>query len=89
MFATLAAYHLERNDIAIPDATGVTRQNGDQRSRGIEVELTGEPAPSWFVSASYALTDARLTRFAHACLRTVWPLRDARNLAHDRVEHQA
>ncbi len=63
-FATLAAYHLERNDIAIPDATGVTRQNGDQRSRGIEVELSGEAAPSWFLSASYALTAARLTRFA-------------------------
>ena len=64
LFATLAAYHLERNDIAIPDATGVTRQNGDQRSRGIEVELSGEPASTWFTSASYAFTDARLTRFA-------------------------
>jgi TonB-dependent siderophore receptor len=63
-FATVAAYHLERNDIAIPDATGVTRQNGDQRSRGLEVELSGEPAASWFTTASYAFTDARLTRFA-------------------------
>jgi TonB-dependent siderophore receptor len=63
-FATVAAYHLERNDIAIPDATGVTRQNGDQRSRGVEVELSGEPAATWFTSASYAFTDARLTRFA-------------------------
>ena len=63
-FATVAAYHLERNDIAIPDATGVTRQNGDQRSRGIEVELSGEPAATWFTSASYAFTDAELTRFA-------------------------
>jgi iron complex outermembrane receptor protein len=64
LFATLAAYHLERNDIAIPDATGVTRQNGDQRSRGIEVELSGEPAATWHTSASYAFTDAQLTRFA-------------------------
>jgi TonB-dependent siderophore receptor len=63
-FATVAAYHLERNDIAIPDATGVTRQNGDQRSRGLEIELSGEPAETWFTSASYAFTDARLTRFA-------------------------
>jgi outer membrane receptor protein involved in Fe transport len=72
-FATVAAYHLERNDIAIPDTTGVTRQNGDQRSRGIEVELSGEPAPSWFVSASYALTDARLTRFAEIVSRPTNP----------------
>jgi iron complex outermembrane receptor protein len=63
-FATVAAYHLERNDIAIPDATGVTRQNGDQRSRGFELELSGEPAVTWFTTASYAFTSARLTRFA-------------------------
>ena len=63
-FATVAAYHLERNDIAIPDATGVTRQNGDQRSRGVEVELSGEPAATWFTAASYAFTSATLTRFA-------------------------
>jgi TonB-dependent siderophore receptor len=72
-FATVAAYHLERNDIAIPDATGVTRQNGDQRSRGIEVELSGEPAPTWFTAASYAFTDARLTRFAEVVSRPTNP----------------
>jgi TonB-dependent siderophore receptor len=64
VFATAAAYHLERNDIAIPDATGVTRQNGDQRSRGLELELSGEPVATWFTTATYAFTDARLTRFA-------------------------
>jgi len=72
-FATVAAYHLERNDIAIPDATGVTRQNGDQRSRGIELELSGEPAATWFTSASYAFTDARLTRFAEVVPRPTDP----------------
>ena len=63
-FVTLSGYHLERNDIAIPDATGVTRQNGDQRSQGFEVELSAEPTPSWFAAASYALTDAELTRYS-------------------------
>ena len=72
-FATVAAYHLERNDIAIPDATGVTRQNGDQRSRGIEVELSGEPAATWFTFASYAFTAARLTRFAELVGRRANP----------------
>jgi len=72
-FATAAAYHLERNDIAIPDATGVTRQNGDQRSRGIELELSGEPAATWFTTASYAFTAARLTRFAEIVSRPTNP----------------
>jgi len=68
-FATLAAYHLERNDIAIPDATGVTRQNGDQRSRGLEVEISGEPLPAFLVTASYAFTSAKLSRFAEVVRR--------------------
>ena len=63
-FATVAAYHLERDNIAIPDNTGVTRQDGDQRSRGVELELSMEPARSWFATASYAYTQAKLTRFA-------------------------
>lgn len=68
-FATLAAYHLERNDIAIPDSSGVTRQNGDQRSRGVELEVSGEPLPAWLVTLSYAYTSARLTRFAEIVTR--------------------
>jgi catecholate siderophore receptor len=63
-FATAAVYHLERNDIAIPDSTGVTRQNGDQRSRGLELEISGEPIGGLLVTTSYALTSARLSRFA-------------------------
>lgn len=72
-FATLAVYHLERDDIAIPDATGVTRQNGDQRSRGVEVEVSAEPRRTWFTSASYAFTSARLTRFAEVVSRPANP----------------
>jgi TonB-dependent siderophore receptor len=59
-----AVYHLERKNIAIPDSTGVTRQSGDQRSRGIELDLSVEPVPGWVTYASYAFTDAKLTRFA-------------------------
>ena len=44
-FLTAAAYHLEKENIAIPDATGVTRQTGDQRSRGFELELPAEAQP--------------------------------------------
>jgi iron complex outermembrane receptor protein len=62
-FLTVAGYHLERNDIAIPDATGVTRQTGDQRSRGFEFEVSADIVPSWFASAGYGFTDAELTEF--------------------------
>jgi iron complex outermembrane receptor protein len=60
----LAVYQLERNDIAIPDSTGLSRQTGDQRSRGIEVDLSARPSPGWVTTASYAYTDAELTRFS-------------------------
>lgn len=73
VFATVAAYHLERNDIAIPDATGVTRQNGDQRSRGLEAEISGEPLGGLLVTLSYAFTSAELTRFAEIVGRPANP----------------
>jgi iron complex outermembrane receptor protein len=59
-----AVYHLERRNIAIPDSTGLTQQSGDQRSRGFELDLSLEPMPGWVTYASYAFTDAELTRFA-------------------------
>ena len=65
-FLTAAAYHLEKENIAIPDATGVTRQTGDQRSRGFELELQAEAQPGWFATAAYAYTDAELTSFSEA-----------------------
>ncbi len=60
---TLAFYHLERDNIAIPDQTGVTRQIGGQRSRGVEFDLVGELDSTLYVFGSYAFTDARLTEF--------------------------
>jgi catecholate siderophore receptor len=62
-FASLALYHLEKSNIAIPDQGGVLRRQGDQRSRGLEVEATVEAARNVFAAASYAYNDAELTRF--------------------------
>jgi len=73
-FASLSLYRLERDNIAIPDETGVARQNGDQRSRGVELELAGEPGAGVYVSASYALNDAELTRFSEQILVGFDPL---------------
>jgi outer membrane receptor protein involved in Fe transport len=61
--ATLALYHIERTNIAIPDDTGINRQNGDQRSRGVEAEVVTDAGGGFFATASYAYTDAVLTRF--------------------------
>jgi iron complex outermembrane receptor protein len=63
-FVTLAAYHLERDNIAIPDATGLPQQAGDQRSRGVELDLSVKPRPGWVTTATYAFTDAELTRYS-------------------------
>jgi len=62
--AGVSAYQLEREDIAIPDSTGISRQDGDQRSRGVEVDLTIAPAQGWTVQGGYAFTDSTLTRFS-------------------------
>jgi iron complex outermembrane receptor protein len=63
-FAGLALYDLRRENIAIPDSTGITRQDGDQRSRGAEVDLSIEPARGWSVQGNYAFTDSELTSFS-------------------------
>ncbi len=62
--AGVAVYQLERDNIAIPDSTGLSRQAGDQRSRGVELDLSVKPSPSWITTASYAYTDAELTSFS-------------------------
>lgn len=61
---TTSLYQLERENIAIPDDNGFTQQAGDQRARGIEIELAAQPRQGLAVVASYAYTDSELTRFA-------------------------
>jgi outer membrane receptor protein involved in Fe transport len=60
---TAAVYHLQKDNIAIPDDTGLTRQTGSQRSRGIEFDLAGEVGSMIYAFGSYAFTDAKLTEF--------------------------
>ena len=64
LHASVAFYNLTKNNIAMPDATGVTKQEGDQRSRGIELEVMMRPVRNWHTFLSYAFSDATLTRFA-------------------------
>lgn len=61
--ATVSVYDLEKTNIAIPSNQGILRRNGDQQSRGVEVELTGRTPAEMAWRFSYAYTDAELVEF--------------------------
>ncbi len=63
-YASAAVYQLERENIAVPDSTGLSRQSGSQRSRGFELELSAEPRAGLGVRVHYAYTSAELTAFS-------------------------
>lgn len=64
---TLAAYNITRTNVLTPDPDpilaeqGFQVQVGEQRSRGIELDVAGEILPGWNIIVSYALTDAEVT----------------------------
>ncbi len=62
--ATLALFQIDRTNVPTPDPANplYSLASGEQRSRGIEVDVAGELRPGWKVSASYAYTDADVTR---------------------------
>jgi iron complex outermembrane recepter protein len=61
---TIAAYDLRKQNVQTPDPNNrdFTLQTGEQTSRGIEVDLAGRILPGWNVIASYAYTDAFVSR---------------------------
>jgi TonB-dependent siderophore receptor len=61
--ANIAFFRLDKKDIAIRDANGLTQQSGDQRATGLEAEITARPAVQWHVFMTYAYTDAELRIF--------------------------
>ncbi len=63
--ATLAYYDLTKTDVATPkigDPLGRYILTGAVRSRGPELDITGEILPGWNVIATYTNTDARVTK---------------------------
>jgi iron complex outermembrane receptor protein len=62
--ATLAAYHLTKENVLTGDRAhpGFSVQVGEQRSRGVELDVAGEVLPGLRVIGAYAYTDARITR---------------------------
>jgi iron complex outermembrane recepter protein len=61
--ATLAAYQITKTNVATIDPIdeAFSIAIGEQRSRGIELDIAGEILPGWDVIASYSYTDAEIT----------------------------
>ncbi|MEH1899372.1 MAG: TonB-dependent siderophore receptor [Nostoc sp.] len=62
--ATLALYELTLTNVLTSDPTDsdYSVQTGEQRSRGVELSVTGEILPGWNVIGFYGYTDARITK---------------------------
>ena len=60
---TISVYQLTRQNVPTADPNNPFQQvqTGEQRSRGLEVDLVWEPSPVFSVLANYALTDAEVT----------------------------
>jgi iron complex outermembrane receptor protein len=63
MHISLAAYQLEREDIAIFDDNGFTAQTGSQRSRGVELELAGSLGDGLRYQIACSRSDSELVEF--------------------------
>ena len=61
--ATLAYFDITKQNVAVGDPTLPTASIaiGEQRSQGVDFNLTGEILPGWNIIASYACIDAEVT----------------------------
>jgi len=68
LLATLAVYRLNRTNVAVPNAvTGIVDQLVDgQRTKGVEVGISGDVTRNWHVHGGFAYQDAKLTAKASA-----------------------
>ncbi len=62
LFATLAYFDISKQNVRLTDPTNplFSITSGEQNSRGIEFDITGEPEPGLKLVASYAYTDAKV-----------------------------
>lgn len=62
--ATLAFYNLTRSNVLTNDLDhpGESIQTGEQKSRGIELNIGGEILPGWNIIGGYAYTDASVIK---------------------------
>ncbi|NOU44413.1 MAG: TonB-dependent siderophore receptor [Methyloglobulus sp.] len=66
VLATLAYYHLTKSNILTPDLTTPDLRDrvaiGEQRSEGIELDITGRLTDQLSIISSYTFTDATITK---------------------------
>jgi iron complex outermembrane receptor protein len=62
--ATLAFFEITKNNVLTPDPvdTDFSVQTGEQKSRGVELDVVGEISPGWKIIATYAYTDASVSK---------------------------
>ena len=61
--ADAAVYQITKQNVLNPDPVNpfLSVPSGEQRSRGVELNLVGSPLPGWQIVGTYAYTDARVT----------------------------
>jgi iron complex outermembrane recepter protein len=60
--ASVASFGIRQTNVPEADPRGFYRQIGEGRSRGLEAEMVGSPAPGLSVRAGYAWTVTEITR---------------------------
>ncbi|AXO88652.1 TonB-dependent siderophore receptor [Pseudomonas parafulva] len=65
MLLSAAVYELTQENVVKADFNGNAQQIGEQRSRGLELEAKADVTPQLTLLASYAYTDARITKSAN------------------------
>ena len=63
LVANLAFFDIIKKNVATTDPDNIffSVATGEQRSRGIELDIAGEILPGWNIIANYAYTDAEIT----------------------------
>ncbi|MFM2060604.1 MAG: hypothetical protein RLZZ507_274 [Cyanobacteriota bacterium] len=63
LVTNLAVYQITKSNVATtdPDDTSFSIPVGEQRSRGVELDITGQILPGWNIIAAYTYTDAIVT----------------------------
>lgn len=63
LFATLAYFDITKQNVAVTDPNNsfFSIPTGEQQSRGVELDVTGEVLPGWKIIAAYAYIDAEVT----------------------------
>ncbi len=66
LMLSVAAFDITQTNVATYASATLRYQNGEVRSRGVELEARGEVLPGWNVTAAYTYLNAEVTRANNA-----------------------